>query len=829
MDLCKNSKNINSNTAGIILCAGSGTRMNDDSTNKVCFPCNGIPVIIRIINNMKSAGIDRFVIVVGHHAQKVMECLSGIDNIVYAFQPVQNGTGGAALCGLMALDMLGFGGTAVVAMGDKITSPDVFRELIAKKGGNEVVWGVQTRELNENGGRIVMRGNKIYAVVEKPDSALLALGAVAEKSRSAYEEALAGFGLNEKKKSKVIEKALDTDDLPVTKQLNGEDFTSAEIERSLYTNGGLYCFDVKPAIEAIKTIKTDNAQGEIYLTDALEYLTERGTVDLMAVTRREQMLTYSTKEELAELDCYFAQADMGLRPASYWINAITNRTDEIQDKFREIYGDDQAQLSERGDTYVKLLNAFIDRYGDKDIVITRAPGRINLMGRHIDHRGGGVNMMVINRETLLIASARQDDTVNISNLDKSYRDYSFSISKCIGEYTCHPDNGRDEWLSFIECERISESVKKKKGQWVNYVKSAVLRHQFSSEKPLVGMDIMLTGNIPVAAGLSSSSSIVVAISEAIAFLNNLDITEKRFIDMCGEGEWFVGSRGGAGDHAAMKSCSRGMITHLGFLPFTVGGSVPFSSDYKVIVANSFIEAKKSEGAKEIYNQRVSAYEFGLMLIQRQYPEITVFRDLAKLPDREIYRLLLDLPERITSHELKTLLPDKIDKIEQIQNSHFIPDTYLLRSVILYGIAECRRSEECHEALRDGDYELLGKLMNISHDGDRVWRNGVKYDYSAGDSYIQGLYDNNAPLFEQPGGYACSTIEIDNLVDMAISRPGVMGAELVGAGLGGCIIILVKKEFADQTLEFLKENYYNKNGYPMGAQVYSASSRSSRLY
>ena len=94
------------NAAAIILCAGKGTRMNDDSKNKVCFDCAGIPVIKRIIANMKEGGISRFVIVIGHQAYSVMDCLDGVDGVIYAYQKEQKGTGDAALCGLKALKTL---------------------------------------------------------------------------------------------------------------------------------------------------------------------------------------------------------------------------------------------------------------------------------------------------------------------------------------------------------------------------------------------------------------------------------------------------------------------------------------------------------------------------------------------------------------------------------------------------------------------------------------------------------------------------------------------------------------------------------------------------
>ena len=61
------------NIAAVILAAGKGSRMNDNSTNKVCFDCAGVPVIRRILDEMRAGGVSLFVIVVGHMAQDVMD------------------------------------------------------------------------------------------------------------------------------------------------------------------------------------------------------------------------------------------------------------------------------------------------------------------------------------------------------------------------------------------------------------------------------------------------------------------------------------------------------------------------------------------------------------------------------------------------------------------------------------------------------------------------------------------------------------------------------------------------------------------------------------
>ena len=192
-------------TAAIILCAGKGSRMNDNSKSKVCFDCAGVPVIRRIINNMKVAGVSRFVVVIGHQAYSVMDCLDGVEGVVYAYQKEQKGTGHAALCGLKALSSMGYNGPAIISMGDKIISTDVISGILELAKSSDAVWGVQPLSNNFNGGRVVVRNGKPYGVVEFTDAALMAL---ADVEADKYETTLNEIGLNPKKAKKVLDVAL---------------------------------------------------------------------------------------------------------------------------------------------------------------------------------------------------------------------------------------------------------------------------------------------------------------------------------------------------------------------------------------------------------------------------------------------------------------------------------------------------------------------------------------------------------------------------------------------------------------------------------------------
>lgn len=134
--------------------------------------------------------------------------------------------------------------------------------------------------------------------------------------------------------------------------------------------------------------------------------------------------------------------------------------------------------------------------------------------------------------------------------------YCFNTNKVIDAFATLGSN--ESWLSYLSSQKVIDALHDSKGDWSNYVKSAVIHAQFKTDHKLCGMNMISTGNIPVAAGLSSSSAIVVAVMEALVALNCLNLTEREFIDLCGEGEWFVGSRGGSGDHAAMK-CGKKML------------------------------------------------------------------------------------------------------------------------------------------------------------------------------------------------------------------------------------------------------------------------------
>ena len=512
-----------------------------------------------------------------------------------------------------------------------------------------------------------------------------------------------------------------------------------------------------------------------------------------------------------------------------WLHRLRSESKSVAATFSTIYGPDDSLHREKLNLLHQSLQAFGEALGfDRPVFLLRAPARVNLMGVHVDHQGGYTNYVVVDRDLFTVVSPQEDDRVVVRNYDgQRYRGREFSISQEI------PPRQRGDWLSFIEKYPITP------GDWVNYIKagSLVLQDQFA-DRSLRGMKLLIHGDIPPSAGLSSSAALVLLTAMAIQRVNGLDIPPQEMIELCGQGEWFVGTRAGAGDHAAMVFGKRGQVMHTRFFPLQVDFS-PLPAGYRMVICQSYREASKSAGAKDIFNERIASYRIGVLLIKKFFPQLAVkverigdlnLRNLS-LTELAIFQLLQKLPNCITRQEIRKLLPDREEELKSVFQSHREPrEGYRVREVCLFGVAECHRSARFKEVLRKGDLADIGEMMFISHDGDRRWKfasDGSKVpwynDYSdeSFERLVRQMAGREEFLHTLPGGYRCSCEELDELVDLARSVEGVVGASLTGGGLGGCMVILVKEANAQRLLEVLSKNFYEKHWLPVGCRVHES--------
>lgn len=514
---------------------------------------------------------------------------------------------------------------------------------------------------------------------------------------------------------------------------------------------------------------------------------------------------------------------IGKKKVTEWIALIQGKDDALVSRLESIYGGDRSLIDDRLATFLKLAREFKRIHGNnREVGFVRAPGRLNTLGMHIDHRGGFVNPIALNREIALGYAGREDDRITVQDTDPAYGKRSFQLSTELPRETISTVS---EWLSWTQKETDRRKQAGTNHDWINKLKAipVYLQVMFPDRK-LTGFEAVLDSNIPPRVGLSSSSSVVVAVLEIMLDLNRISLTDDQFVNYCGTGEWYVGTRGGSGDHAAIKFGRSGMMTHMRTIPrLEITSHLPFPEGYRLVVFDSGIEADKTGPARQKFNEKTATYEIGEIYIREYLEEHhgTVFaqrvalRDYLRkgekrfyladvvecLDEAQIHELLRHLPERIDRQSLLEQLPGYAELLKEQFATHVEPDGgYRVQSVLTYGIAETERSRILVNVMAESDIERFGQLMNASHDGDRVSFRSPEMENKKRSVSARG------PLCLQPGGYDCSIPEIDEMVDIALEA-GAKGAQISGAGLGGSMMALVKAEDVDHVIDRMKTAYY----------------------
>lgn len=179
-----------------------------------------------------------------------------------------------------------------------------------------------------------------------------------------------------------------------------------------------------------------------------------------------------------------------------------------------------------------LLDAFRTYFNGKPDFIVRAPGRVNLIGEHTDYNDGFVLPMAIDRAAWIALRRRPDDQVRVRSLD-------------------------------LEQESIFELDALEKGKgWAEYVKG-VAHALRSAGYRLHGWDGLLTGDVPIAAGLSSSAAVELAAARAFAALSGFewDPVHMAQLAQTAENQW-IGVNSGIMDQTVSAAAREGYALFL---------------------------------------------------------------------------------------------------------------------------------------------------------------------------------------------------------------------------------------------------------------------------
>lgn len=347
-----------------------------------------------------------------------------------------------------------------------------------------------------------------------------------------------------------------------------------------------------------------------------------------------------------------------------------------------------------------------------------SPGRVNLIGEHTEYNGAHVLPCAISLGIYGAVKKRTDRLVRL--FSKNFSEQG------IIQFT------------------LDELDYKSSHGWANYPKGMLSSLQKAGHTLSEGFDLLVSGNIPVGAGLSSSTALLMLIGETVNKLNGLHLSKIELIKACKETDhYFIGKESGIGDsfivakgkmdHAILLDCH---TLNYDYIPLQL-------QDYKVVIMDT---SKQNEQVVELYDKRRDECEHALRHLQGAI-NILSLGDLNS---------------------------------EQFDNFKDLIPTDTLKRRARHVITENERALSVVKQLRKGNLAALFDLMKQSH---------------------LSLKEN----FEATG------MELDTLVQGAWEQPGVLGAKMTGAGLGGCAIAIVEAGQVDHFIDEVNQYYVTKIG------------------
>ncbi len=304
--------------------------------------------------------------------------------------------------------------------------------------------------------------------------------------------------------------------------------------------------------------------------------------------------------------------------------------------------------------YDDLKNKFCQMYGgsEENLRIFSGPGRVNLIGEHIDYCGGFVFPAALSLDSTVVARVNDDNTLRLAATDLP---------------------GRVE-------VKLNELESAKSLKWGNYQAGVAYMLQNAGYK-LVGVDMLFHDTVPLGSGLSSSAAIELATAVTLVTLANeaygitkpIDMVEMAVLGQKTENEFCGVSCGimdqfasamGKKDHAILLDC--GTLKYQ-YLPLKVDG-------YKIVLGNT---KKKRALGESKYNERVRECAEGLKILQKYMPN------------------------------KKNLCDITISEFEQYKSKL---ENEVIRKRVTHVICENDRVLRAAEALKKNDLAELGRLL-----------------------------------------------------------------------------------------------------------------------
>lgn len=300
--------------------------------------------------------------------------------------------------------------------------------------------------------------------------------------------------------------------------------------------------------------------------------------------------------------------------------------------------------------YMKVATIFTS--ATSDILKIEAPGRINLIGEHIDYNGGNVLPAAIDK--CIYFSFKKNDSTSISNvLSKNFNEgFSFDI---------------------LVAEKAGEG-------WLSYLSGVLIEIAEIRPGKVTGFDCYLESKLPIGSGISSSAALLCGFAKGLNELFELEIDDITIIKLCQNAERiFSGANVGVMDQFSVV---KGKKDHFILLDCDTleYKTIPAAMNTNILLLlNTNVSHNLADSA---YNERRAQCESSLEIIKTAYPEV---------------KTLVEATEEMVDEFKEKLGEDRVKRAT-------------------YVIQEQKRVEQTVEALKNNDFKLVGELLNQSHDG-----------------------------------------------------------------------------------------------------------------
>jgi galactokinase len=328
---------------------------------------------------------------------------------------------------------------------------------------------------------------------------------------------------------------------------------------------------------------------------------------------------------------------------------------------------------------LSIRSHFLNHFNYNPSLVVKSPGRINLIGEHIDYNHGFVLPAAIDKFIEVAIGKRTDGAIHMVALD-------------LGETIILPiDNLKPHatvWVNYIigVVDQVLNMTHATTNNFIvtdNKTPSTKINLPTNETNLAAGFDICIQGNIPLGAGLSSSAAVECAVLFALNELYNLSLTKMQMALMAQSAEHkFAGVHCGIMDMFASLhgEKNKAILLDCDSLAFTY---YPLAlKDYSIVLFDTQI---KHALASSEYNTRRLECEQGLTIIQDKYPAVQTFRDIS------------------------------LEKVEACLASNDV-NGYKVYQRCKYVVEEIARVQLAVRDLVKGDMQAFGKKMFETHNG-----------------------------------------------------------------------------------------------------------------